>query len=124
MPAPEIEATQYEDFVSQMHLSVHEEAPLWELPLGATDHTRDGTTHHGPWASSACSWLLVRWLNADLIGVYQLKPDRAVARSLPTSSAREALTAHEAWGDVRDLFLVPTDAGVAEDFGVWGALAE
>ena len=63
-----------DDFVKQLRLSVHEEAPLWEVPLGATEHG-ERTVTHGPWDGSACSYALGRWLEHGLMGLYRLRPN-------------------------------------------------
>lgn len=57
------EIEDFEDFREQMWLFVHEGAFLFELPLGARDHTRDGIVQHGPWASEECSRCLLTWFD-------------------------------------------------------------
>jgi hypothetical protein len=62
----------FEDFRGQMWLAVHEGAFLFELPLGAIDHTRHGVVQHGPWPPEECSRCLLTWFDHGWITLYVL----------------------------------------------------
>ena len=117
----------YEDFVSEMHAAVREEAPLYEIPLGATDLLSTGEVRHGPWRPMDCARILLRWHEAGLLGLYRYTPTRATGADLTTTEAREILSEHEAWVMFADwtrvvaLFL--TDKGAATEYAEWQRIA-
>jgi hypothetical protein len=123
VPAPSIEPNIYDAFVSQMHLLVHEEAGLWEAPWESTVVGRDFTERRGPWPPEACSWVLLRWFEAGLLGLYQCRPGDDELRDLAADEGRAALIAVEAWAPSIGVFLFATEAGEAAPFEVWAGIA-
>ncbi len=123
VPAPLIEGDVYDTFVSQMHLLVHEEAGLWETPWESTVVGRDFTERHGPWPPEACSWVLLRWFEAGLLGLYQCRPGDEKPRDLAADDARAALVGVKAWAPAMAVFLFATEAGEAAPFEVWAGIA-
>jgi hypothetical protein len=110
---------QHRDFVSQLRRSVHEEAPLWEVPL-ASRELGTTTVERGPWNPLACSHVLVGWLDQRWLGLYRLKPGRD-AEDLEHEEARRILSEPERWsvGHIGTVCLFETERGkvVSEEEG-------
>jgi hypothetical protein len=106
-----------------MHLLVHEEAGLWEAPWESTVVGRDFTERHGPWPPEACSWVLLRWFEAGLLGLYQCRLGDDEPRDLAADEGRAALIAVEAWAPTIGVYLFATEAGEAASFEVWAGFA-
>lgn len=132
----------YEDFVSQMHLLVQEQAQLFEFPSGARDLLADGWVQHGPWRPDWCSEALTLWFEAGLLTVFA---DDAIKRipsapsewftrgatstngettffDLTADDARTVLSAPESWkaGTPNGLLMCcPSESGAAADFESW-----
>lgn len=124
MPAPGVAASDYNSFVSVMHLRVHEEAPLWELPLKSATVLPDGATHRGPWAVESCTWVMLRWLESGLVGVYRSKPG-SEAIDLSSEDARAAIVCiDEPARNGGSLFIDATDVGKGSPFELWRTRAE
>ena len=122
VPAPAIDPEQYDAFAWQMSMLVFEEAGLWETPWESTVVRTDSAEIHGPWPGEACSWVLLRWFDAGLLGLYRRRPDDEEPQDLPADEARAALAAVEAWAPSTALFLCPTEAGEAADLDEWRSL--
>lgn len=117
---------EFADFASEMRVLVAEESQLWELPLGSTDHLRDGESRrHGPWRQEDCAAAVKVWLEAGLVSLVPAYPDSEL---LSASAAREALDAPLTWvipsDGSRSLCLLSTDAGDAVTWDDWIALLD
>jgi hypothetical protein len=119
VPTPEISAVDHDDFVLEMHRRAHEEAPLWEFPLRSTVVDRDSTVHRGPWPVEACSWLLLQWLGAGLIGLYRYRPGWKEPADLTADEARQLLTAITDWPSNGSVFVFVTEDGAAAVDDAW-----
>jgi len=113
-----IEPDRVEGFVSHLHLMVLEEAGIWKTPCESTEVVGNRTETHGPWPPAACSWVLQRWLGAELLGLFQREPGLET-HDLPAAEAKAALAAVETWTPSIGLFLFPTEAGEATPFRSW-----
>jgi hypothetical protein len=134
------EATEgFEDFREQMWWAVYEGAFLFEVPLGAIDHTRDGVVQHGPWPPKECSRCLLTWFDHGWITLYVLSeqlfrwssdddalmrdPVDETVRIVEQDRARAILAEPETWTNDRPeglLCLAPADHAPSSDFrGLW-----
>ncbi|HEY7222814.1 MAG TPA: hypothetical protein VH561_04260 [Micromonosporaceae bacterium] len=124
------------DFLSQMHLAVWENCPLWELPRGSTDiYSRHRRVVHGPWPAESCAAVQRLWFRTGWVGLYyptlpaqwnlvvaSWRERTAADGTLGSADAEELLAHTERWvlgmddGHV-ELFL--TDEGHAEPWEQW-----
>jgi hypothetical protein len=124
-----------EDFREQMWLFVQEGAFLFELPLGARDHTRDGIAQHGPWPPEECARCLLTWFDHGWLELYVLSEhlhgwashegdlvadssDEHI-RIVEGARARAILTDPKSWTNDRPEGFVcpaPTDQAPSSDF--------
>ena len=132
------------NFVSQMHLAVLEESPLWSLTARVVDRLGGGRTiEHGPWSPGECSILLLRWFTTGWLELYlpevpagwHLRPeewqDRAERRGpfivLTAEDTYQLLLAPAArWlVDTADgqVCLSRTDSGLGHEAADWYAAA-
>ena len=129
-PVSEMTADEYRDLISQMHIAVREEAPVWEIELGGVDHVAGGRVTHGPWRRRDCAEVLCRWAQAGLVGIIREEgwPPGHNRRELPSSKVQEILSDPDEWPSlpVRETgiwwWLVATDRGMATDHDEWVAL--
>lgn len=63
---------EFDDFLGQMWLGVHEGAFLFEFPGGSILYTRDGIERYGPWPPEECSRCLLTWFDHGWINAYVL----------------------------------------------------
>jgi hypothetical protein len=128
------EIEDFEDFREQMFWFVQEGAFLFELPLGARDHTRDGIVQHGPWPPKECSRCLLTWFDHGWIEPYvplgQLyrwssdddlirDPSDENIRIVETDRARAILAEPQTWKNDRPegfVCLAPADHAPSSDF--------
>lgn len=118
MFGPGDDTTEFDEFVPQMYLLVHEEAGLWELPIESTVVGKGSLLCHGPWPPESCSALMLRWLDAGLVNVYRSQPGKA-ATDLASEDARRILGSIREWRLETDLFVFATAAGQAAAYKVW-----
>jgi hypothetical protein len=118
----------YEDLVAEMYWAIREEAPLYEVPLGVTDHLSTGSVPHGPWRPQDCARILLQWHIGGLLGLYRYTPTRDNGEFLTSTEVGEILSAPEAWVMYEDwtrvTALVITDKGEATDYTEWMRMAE
>lgn len=128
------ETEDFEDFRGQMWLFVHEGAFLFELPLGARDHTHDGIVQHGPWPPEECSRCLLTWFDHGWIELYVLSehlyrwssdddlvrdPSDENVRIVEGDRARAILADPQTWTNDRPegfVCLAPADLAPSSDF--------
>lgn len=113
-----------DDFVKQLRFSVHEEAPLWEVPLGATERG-ERTVTHGP----RIVGVLVR--TRSLVGTRadgSLPPrPNELPLDLENDEARRILSDPDRWtlDELGTVCLVETAKGTALKNDAWySALSE
>lgn len=109
------------DLLSRLRLLIEEEAPLWEVPLGGIEYGID-VVRHGPWDPADCSAVLLRWLDAGLLGLYRLRVHDgrvSAGQSLDHAEARLVLSAPQTWGVERSghtcLFATGRGEGVPDE---------
>lgn len=102
-------ADEFADFVSQMHLLVLEEAPIWEIPVGSIDRLPSGHVHHGPFDAADCSIVLSIWNERGLMDLWPRSPTGQ--RPLARTAASQLLLTPSEWILDAGLDLAPTDAG-------------
>jgi hypothetical protein len=125
----------FEDFRGEMWLAVHEGGFLFEVPLGAIDHTRHGIVQHGPWPPDECSRCLLTWFDHGWITLYvpseQLfrwssdddalvkDPADETVRIVESDRARAILAEPRTWTNDRPegfVCLAPADHAPSSDF--------
>jgi len=120
-------SAEYEDFVSEMHAHVYEQAPLFEIPLAVVDRLDTDDVRHGPWPPEACAAVLSRWHRAGLLGLYRYISTRRNGPDLSSSEVTDLLAHPERWVRSEDwtevAALVVTDLGVATPWSEWQAHA-
>lgn len=85
MASVHLGAGNFDDFLGEMWLGVHEEAFLFEFPGGSTLHTEDGPQRRGPWPPDECSRCLLVWFDHGWINAYV--PPEQVFRWTPDDDA-------------------------------------
>jgi hypothetical protein len=111
---------EYQDFVSELYCLVREEAALWEVPLGVTDHLSTGPIVHGPWRVSDCARVLGGWQRHGLQTLYRPNRDASNGPDLPSHEVVTLLADPGVWirtdgpvGGEHDVHLVIAPAGEA-----------
>lgn len=123
MPPPGLAPSETDEFVTQLHLLVHEEAPLWEAPWESTVVGADRSETHGPWPPEACSWALLRWFEAGLLRLYRMTPGST--DDITDDEVRHALTHPAEWQPATTgLYLLPTDRGLELSIEEWSKLLD
>lgn len=95
MPSVHLAAGDFDDFLGEMWLGVHEEAFLFELPGGSILHTADGPQRHGPWPPNECSRCLLVWFDRGWLNAYV--PPEQLFRWSPDEDALMPDTEDETW---------------------------
>lgn len=116
---------EFDDFLRELHVAVHEEQSLWEVPRESIDKLPSGDLAHGPWRPEDCSRVLAVRLDAGLLSLYRCDARGSAGDYLPHDEARAILLATdqwvepEAWTDVVNLAV--TEVGSDTRFEGWAA---
>ena len=114
----------FDEFVRQLDLVVHERGGLWE-PLTASAVVFPGRSEtHGPWPQEACAQVLARWLDAGYLGIYRVESSDAAPTDLSTDDAEAVLADSTAWRPAMGMYLYPTSRGEDAPAEDWRAAAE
>jgi hypothetical protein len=108
---------EFEDFLGEMWLGVHEGAFLFEFPGGSSLHPSEGIERHGPWPPDGCSSCLLTWFDHGWINAYVLSehldrwspdddallpvPDDETARLIRVDRVRVILADPQTWTNDR-----------------------
>ncbi|MEP7740240.1 hypothetical protein ABKW28_21560 [Nocardioides sp. 31GB23] len=127
-------AEEFEGFLGEMWLGVHEGAFLFEFPGGSILYTTEGTERHGPWPLDECSRCLLTWFDHGWINAFVLSdqlhrwapdedalwpdPSDETARLVEPGRARAILAAPQTWtNDSAEGFVVLNPADHAPGSG-------
>jgi hypothetical protein len=106
--------------LSHLRLLIDEEAALSEAAAESTIVGTDDVERYGPFDPEACSWVLIRWYQAGLIGVRRYIPGSDASDELAEADGYLALERFEKWRtDEPELHLFATSRGTAEADDVW-----
>lgn len=125
-------AKNFDNFLGELWLGVHEGAFLFELPSGSITYTQEGTERRGPWHPDECSRCLLTWFDHGWINAYVLSehldrwtpgddallpdPDDETSRLLDRARARAILAAPQTWtNDSAEGFLILNPSHHAPD---------
>ena len=85
------------DLVKHLLLLAEEQASLWEAPQRSVFVHTEGSDEFGPWSLEECSAVLIRWLDAGLVGLYRTQHDADMIEDLPLDEARAVLRDATLW---------------------------